>query len=211
MSDNSGPDASDGSSDGWIPHPDAAPIADRLDLGDVDLLAEATHEVRGAILRRLREPRTVAELADVLDVPVTRLYHHINRLDSQGLIQVVATRQVAAVTERRYQVVARSYGVNPDKMGDLDPRELAAALGGVFDVAKIGLQRLVETTGLNNLDHSDQQVALSLAEKFVSPERHREYVRQLAELVDGFESDREATDDDAVALTVLVAAFPDQR
>ena len=194
----------------WIPAPDARPIADRLDLDDVDTLREVTHEVRGAILRRLKDPRTVAELAASMDVPVTRLYHHVNRLHDLDLIQVVSTRQVAAVTERRYQVVARTFGFDPEKMESLDHRELAVALGGLFDVAKLGFQRMVESGALEQHD-ADDMGTLSLAERSLSVERHRELVRRLSELVEEFESDRDMDAPDAISATILIAAFPEAR
>lgn len=197
--------------DGWTPSPDARPIAERFDIDDIDLLGELTHEVRGAIMRRLREPRTVAELAASMDVPVTRLYHHVNRLHELGLIQVVATRQVAAVTERRYQVLALSYGFDPERMTLLDQRELAVAMGGLFDVAKLGFQRMVESGGLEHHDPDDEMATLSLGERYLSPERHRELVRRLNEVLEEFHSDRTQDDPDAVASTALVAVFTDTR
>ena len=203
------PNITAGDADGWVPSPEATPISDRFDLDDVDLLQELTHEVRGAIMRRLKDPRTVAEIASSLNVPVTRLYHHVNRLHELGLIQIVATRQVAAVTERQYQVLAKTYGLDPDKLGSLDRRELAIALGGLFDAAKLGFQRMVESTGLEQLGEDDDHGVLSLSEKFVSPERRDELVRRLSELAEGFESDREEGDPDAIALTVFVAAYAD--
>lgn len=202
----------DAPDDGWTPHPDAAPLAERLDLTDLDLLAELTHEVRGAIVRRLKEPRTVAELAASMDVPVTRLYHHVHRLDDLGFIQVVATRQVAAVTERRYQAVARSFGVDTEKIDALDHRELAIALGSLFDVAKLGFQRMVEASGPEQLSQEQEAMTtLSLGERFMSPERHRELVRRLDTLLEEFESDREQDDPDALVSSVLIAAWPDTR
>lgn len=208
----SDPDTSTAGDDGWVPAPGARPIADRYDFADIDLLSEVTHEIRGAILRRLKEPRTVADLAASLDVPVTRLYHHVNRLHELGLIQIVATRQVAAVTERRYQVVARTYGFDPDEMGSLDHRELAIALGGLFDVAKLGFQRMVETSGLEHFgDDGDETSILTLSERFLSPDRHRELVRRLTEIVEEFTSDRTDHDPDAVASTLFVAAYPEAR
>jgi DNA-binding transcriptional ArsR family regulator len=100
--------------DGWMPVDAVGPQQEQRDLDDLDLVAEMTHPVRGVILRRLKQPRTVAEVADLLDVPITRLYHHVNRLVDAGLVQVVATRQVAAVTERRYQTVADAFGISAD-------------------------------------------------------------------------------------------------
>ena len=197
--------------DGWVPSPEAAPITDRFNLDDVDLLRELTHEVRGAIMRRLKDPRTVAEIASAMNVPVTRLYHHVNRLHQLGLIQIVATRQVAAVTERQYQVLAKTYGLDPDKLGSLDRRELAVALGGLFDTAKLGFQRMVESTGMEHLGDDDDHGVLSLSEKFLSPERREQLVRRLSELVEEFESDRDEGDLDAVALSVFVAAYADVK
>ena len=83
--------------EGWQAVDGLEPQMERRDLSDLDLMSEVTHPIRGMILRRLKEPRTVADLAALLDVPITRLYHHVNRLVDAGLIRVVATRQVADV------------------------------------------------------------------------------------------------------------------
>ena len=198
--------------DGWTPSPDARPVAERHDIDDLGILGEVTHEIRGAMLRRLRDPRSVAELAAGMDVPVTRLHHHVNRLLDLGLIQVVATRQVAAVTERRYQITAKTYGFEPARLDELDHHQLATALGGLFDVAKLGFQRMVEAGGLRHLDdEGDGMGTMSLGERYLSPERHRELVRRLDELLAEFESDRDQDDPEAVASTVFVAAYPELR
>lgn len=196
---------------GWEPVAGVDGPLDEVRLQDLGLLAEVTHPVRGPLLRRLKEPRTVAELAALLDVPVTRLYHHIHRLDELGLIRVVATRRVAAVTERRYQVIARSYRL-ADELFDADnDRELAIALGSLFDVAKLDLQREVELGRFRNRGDRDEHSTLSLGELNLSPERHRTLIRRLQALVDELGSDASEADADAVRVTLFVAAFPSSR
>ena len=196
--------------EGWVPIPDCGEPAEQHVLCDLDLLAEATHPIRGRILRRLRQPRTVAELASLLDVPITRLYHHVNRLNDLGLIRVVATRQVAAVTERRYQVIALSFSVSTELLSSTDERELSAALGSLFDVARLGFQRFVESGGMNDVDHDDERSTLSLAEVRLSPGRHRELIERVNQLIGDFRSDVDETDPDGTQVALFVAAYEER-
>ena len=49
----------------------------------------------------LREQaRSITELADELDVPKGTVRHHVKVLEDAGLVRVVRTRRVRAVTER---------------------------------------------------------------------------------------------------------------
>lgn len=128
--------------DDWHDLTDGSPLPEVAELDSTDLLDELSHRVRGPLLRRLRVPRSAAELAAELDVPVTRLYHHLNALEAAGLIQVVATRRVGAALERRYRAVARAFRVGPEAVQD--QRDLARALGAVVDAARADLTGAVE-------------------------------------------------------------------
>lgn len=194
--------------DGWNPVPGVGDVMDRLELDDLELLGEITHPLRSAIVRRLKEPRTVAELAALLEMPVTRLYHHINRLDDAGLIRVVATRRSGARTERRYQVTARSMGLSPALLARADDHDVAAVMGSLFDVAKLGFQREVERRGAPAAA-DDDEMALSLATLSLSPGRFRQLLERLRGLHEEFESDVEDTDPDARLATVFIAAYPE--
>lgn len=194
---------------GWSPVAGAGEPDEVYELDDLDLLGHVTHPVRGAIVRRLREPRTVAEVAEALDVPVTRLYHHVNKLEELGLIRVVATRQVAAVTERRYQASGRSFRIARSLFETSDDRELSLALGSLFDVAKLGFQRTVESGGYRDVDEVDEHSFLSLGDLALSPERRLELVRRLGELVAEFRSDRDLDDPSAEHVALFVAAYPE--
>lgn len=194
---------------GWTAVPGVAEPDDLYELDDLDLLAHVTHPVRGAVLRRLKEPRTVAEVAAAMQVPVTRLYHHVNKLEQLGLIRVVATRQVAAVTERRYQASGRSFRIARSLLETSDDRELALALSALFDVAKVGFQRTVESGRYHDAEHLDDHSFLSLGELALSPERRRELIQRLAAVVDEFSSDRDLDDPTAEHVALFLAAYPE--
>jgi DNA-binding transcriptional ArsR family regulator len=201
----------DGHGPGWVAIDGVRPQSEQLDLVDLDLMAELTHPVRGTILRRLKEPRTVAELAELLDVPITRLYHHVNRLVDVGLIQAVATRQVAAVTERRYQTVARAFGAGPELLNSTDPRELSVALGSLFDVAKLGFQRYIEHGAYPICDDDDDHTALSLSEIHLTEDRRRDLMRRLMALMEEFRSDTTDDDPEATTINLFLAINPEPR
>jgi predicted ArsR family transcriptional regulator len=130
-------------SDGWTDLTDGAPLPEVAELESTEPLDELVHRVRGPLIRRLRTPHSAAELAAELDVPVTRLYHHLNVLESVGLIEVVATRRVGAALERRYRTVARSFRVGPEAVRDT--HDLARSVASVMDSTRADLVGAVES------------------------------------------------------------------
>ncbi len=196
--------------DGWTPVTGVDPPLDEWELPDLDLLAELTHPIRSRVLRTLDQPRTVADIADRLAVPVTRLYHHINRLESLGLIRVVATRRVGAATERRYQTVATSFRVARQLRESSDPEELGSAVGALFDVAKMSFQRALERREARDpVEASDNFV--SLIDMKLSSSGRALLLERLRALVEEFgrRDDEDDEDDDASAFTLFIAATPD--
>ena len=188
----------------WEPVDGIDAPADELELDDLDLLGELTHPTRSAILRRLKDPRTVADVATDMGVPVTRLYHHVNKLEAAGLIRVVATRQVAAVTERRYQAVARSFRVSSPILHSADARELAVSFGALFDVAKLSMQRLLENGGADEI--ADDNALLTLSEFHIAPPRRRELIERMHDLLREY-GDEDDDTDDAERITFFAAVF----
>ncbi len=66
--------------------------------------------MRGRIVALLRERATSAsELAGLLDMPKGTVGHHLKVLERAGLVHVVRTRRVRAVTEKYYGRVARLF------------------------------------------------------------------------------------------------------
>jgi len=61
---------------------------------------------------------STTELATALDMPKGTVGHHVKVLERAGLIRVVATRKVRAVTERYYGRVARLFVLKTDEAED---------------------------------------------------------------------------------------------
>ena len=65
-------------------------------------------EIRGRIVGLLRErAASASELGELLGMPKGTVGHHLKVLERAGLVHVVRTRQVRAVTEKYYGRVAR--------------------------------------------------------------------------------------------------------
>jgi DNA-binding transcriptional ArsR family regulator len=83
-------------------------------------------ELRTKIVALLREhARSTTELAAELGAPKGTVAHHVKVLEKAGLIRVVRTRQVRAVTERFYGRVARLFVFKAEDPADA--RALGAA------------------------------------------------------------------------------------
>jgi DNA-binding transcriptional ArsR family regulator len=76
--------------------------------------AAFSERTRTDIMMMLVErPATTKQLAEALDKPKGTVGHHLKALEGAGLIAVVRTRQVRAITEKYYGRLARTY-VFPD-------------------------------------------------------------------------------------------------
>ena len=97
-----------------------------LDMDQARLLAD---ETRSEIITLLAErPATTAQLADALDRPKGTVGHHLKAMETAGLIRVVRTRKVRALTEKYYGRVARTY-LFPNVDGRDKPSFMVEAMG----------------------------------------------------------------------------------
>lgn len=104
------------------------PADEVLVLEDPAMLRALGGELRGSIVDLLRERAASAtELADALSVPKGTVGYHLKVLERAGLIRVVATRRVRAVTEKFYGRVARLFLVNPEGREESHPKGAIAA------------------------------------------------------------------------------------
>src|SRR5262249_37061567 len=104
---------------------------DVLVVSDRRQLRALAGDVRTTIVALLRErARSTQQLAKELDMPKGTVGHHLKVLEQAGLIRVVATRQVRAVTEKFYGRTARLFLFEIEDAADL--RALGAStFGGV--------------------------------------------------------------------------------
>src|SRR5262249_276913 len=74
-----------------------------------------------------------------LDVPQTRLYHHIELLLDRDLIRLASQRIVSGIIESRYRVAALSFRLDSSLLSGDSPAADEASrdlLQGVFDSAR---------------------------------------------------------------------------
>jgi DNA-binding transcriptional ArsR family regulator len=94
---------------------------------------------RVALLRLLAEPRSCTELATELGETPQKVYYHVKKLESAGLVDRVDERRVRGIMEGVYRARARSYWLSPGLVGRVGGRQSAAdelSLGFLLDVAE---------------------------------------------------------------------------
>jgi DNA-binding transcriptional ArsR family regulator len=100
------------------------------------------NDLRSRIVALLRErARSTQELAEELGLPKGTVGHHVKVLERVGLIRVVRTRQVRAVTEKFYGRTARLFLFQGE-----DPTEERALGAAALRSAGDELARATETT-----------------------------------------------------------------
>ncbi len=103
--------------------------ADTLVVSETAQLRALGDEVRGRIVGLLRvRAASASELAKLLDMPKGTVGHHLKVLERAGLVRVVRTRRVRAVTEKYYGRVARLFLL---KSTDERDDELVFGVGAV--------------------------------------------------------------------------------
>ena len=98
-----------------LPSPDYE-AADVLVVEEPQRLRALGHDLRSKIVVLLRERAlSISELAEHLDVPKGTVGHHVKVLEDAGLIRVVRTRRVRALTEKFYGRTARLFLMRDEK------------------------------------------------------------------------------------------------
>lgn len=126
--------------------------AETLVVSDRAQLRALGDEVRGEIISLLRErAASASELAKLLEMPKGTVGHHLKVLERAGLVCVVRTRQVRAVTEKYYGRVARLFLIKSAdeqddelvyRAGATSLRNAATELAGASEVAMHALVRV---------------------------------------------------------------------
>jgi hypothetical protein len=106
---------------------------DHIVIDDLETFRIIDNPLRQRICHLTRHPRSVKEIAATLRVPVTRLYYHVNLLESAGFIEVAEVRKSGAQLERVYRgrrgtIVPSAQFV--EQIGD--PAEAARVLAGAL-------------------------------------------------------------------------------
>jgi DNA-binding transcriptional ArsR family regulator len=88
-------------------------LADRLALTTAGQVRAIANPLRTTILGLLHErAATITEIAKATERPKSTVAHHVKVLTENGLLRIVATRQVRAIEERFYGRTARLFFVS---------------------------------------------------------------------------------------------------
>lgn len=173
--------------------PDLPHVPDEVTIDTEEQLEALLSPVRMRILNAARMPRSVREIADVLDVPVTRLYYHINLLHEVGFLDVVHTRKSGARLEKLYRVAGKSIVVGSELVESAaDPTTAAQALASVvLEPALIEAETAI--TQRMELE-SDQRVDLGRSMAVLSPDEAAAISEKIEQLVREHLADRNDSD-----------------
>ncbi len=201
-----------------MPKPDAAieattvqPEVERL-ISDVETLKAISDPLRLRILElmvtRARDSWSVKELAAGLDVPQTRLYHHVELLVERDLLRPAAQRVVSGIIETRYGLAALSLRLDPKLVGSGGAGESAARemLATLLDDTRRDLDRVLATEPLGEADSSERALVSRNVIR-ATPARFLELKDRLRSLIEEFEN--EPPDPAAVTHRMFLALYAD--
>lgn len=163
-----------------------------------DVLGDPT---RIELLELTARPRSVAEIAEQMGVPRTRLYHHVNLMEEKGLITVAETRQKGAMTEKLYQASAKNYRPSEAFLSAATPRERAEGImTSILGAARADFLRAIdeERFGLRDAEEA-RKVAISRGLLRLTHDRLAELVAEVEGLLAKY-----AADDDPQGVTVAM-------
>jgi DNA-binding transcriptional ArsR family regulator len=181
-------------------------------ISDLETLKTLAEPTRAAILEHLAEPQSVSQLARALDVPRTRLYHHMDLLRSKGLIEVVEERRVGAMTEQLYAPAAKTFRPDPRLLTTGDLAERVDALTTLlFDTTKSDLRRSL-LSGAASLERREglREVGLSRSIALLTAAQAEEFIAQLEALAARFD-DAHQPSDEARPFAFTWAIYPASR
>jgi DNA-binding transcriptional ArsR family regulator len=161
---------------------------DVLVVSEPEQLRALADDLRARIVGiRHEHARSTTDLAGELGIPKGTVGHHLKVLEKAGLIHVVRTRQVRALTEKYYGRVARLFVIRSKD----DPELVATVAAGAFRQAAAEIERV----------RSDTRMTQALVHTRLNEADARRFMRRLDKLVDDFRA-RESSEGEMYALAL---------
>jgi DNA-binding transcriptional ArsR family regulator len=132
-------------------------LPDEITITDPETLKVIAHHLRLQILKTFKHPRTVKDVAEIIDMAQTKLYYHVNLLEKHNLIEVVDTDVVSGIIEKKYRVTAARFAVDDVLLSTGEGAEdtVDALLSAVFDSAKNEIKQSVRAGLMDLRDDAD--------------------------------------------------------
>lgn len=120
--------------------------------------------LRLEILRRLDEPRSCDELAEVFQDSSQKIYYHVKALQEAGLVEKVADKRIRGTVEGYYQAKARSYWLAPSLVGKIGSLQQSRDQASLRILLQLAEDVIEDTARLGSKSEAGQAVAsLSLS------------------------------------------------
>lgn len=179
-------------------------LAEVFEIDDAETFEILADPTRVELLERLFEPASVSELAEAMEVPRTRLYHHMRLLEEAGLIRVVQVRQRGAIPEKIYQLTAKLYRPSKKFLGEHPRRHAAAAMvDPLLSTTRADIIRSVTEGRFDFNEHGDYKKGMLGRHLVVlSAQRRHEFLAELEAVLDRYQDND--PDGELVAATLLV-------
>ncbi len=178
-----------------------------IEIDEIDTLKLLVEPISMSLVELLGRPLSATELARKMDVPRTRLYHHLNRLVHKGIIKVAATRKVGAIEERFFQVAARTYRASAKLVKSAEfAEQIELVLTAILDATRSELARALEL-GVAKLDQRSglRSTALGRSKVNLAPETAHAFVAELEDLEQRMEA---AETDQGVPYSFVFTMYP---
>ena len=153
-----------------LPGPDYE-LAPGMELDTPEQFKAIGDETRQMVLSMLaQKASTTSQLATAMGKPKGTIGHHVKVLETAGLVRVVRTRKVRALTEKYYGRTARTFYIHPGPEGTEAPSMLEQAIGEIAAGTAGGPPKFT----LRHAQVSEERAAeflermVSLAEEFAS-------------------------------------------
>ncbi|MBW3588023.1 MAG: helix-turn-helix domain-containing protein [Actinobacteria bacterium] len=165
------------------------------------------HPLRFSVLVRLmKKPGTVKQVAEAIGESPNRLYYHFKLLEEHGLIRVSGTRIVSGIVEKEYESVPGRYKLSSIAGEDLGG--MSGVFGAVLQDAFTELGKALER------DHQDPDPPLSERPLFhwstvaLTQRRERELRQRIGQLVQELAAASQDEADEKRPIGIMLALYP---
>jgi len=194
---------------------DASPeLPEQRSISDMASFKVMANPLRVRLLHALAHAEhSVKELAAQLGEGQTKLYRHVELMCQHGFIEVVATRTVGGIEEKRYRATARSFVLDTAALGPGDDAKLGQVLSFVLDTARADIKAGVRDGIIDLSRRAPQPGALLIrrSQLKLTPEQAERYYRLLGEMTADVPDAAAQHDPRARRYDIVVAFHPAER
>lgn len=180
-------------------------------LTDLDQMKVLADPLRIRILELFCQERTTKQVAGILELPPTRLYHHVSALERVGLIRLARTQQRRGALEKYYLAVAKTFSADPRLFSSGAAAQVKEVTVGVaaqiLENTTADLRALIERGG-EGLEAVQQVGILSYLEVRASPKELKAIRDKLMKVIKSSSREKPKAGAASSPYRLTIAFFP---